>query len=433
MLFCPSLYLYLSLCARTLAQAQLGLGSHAEAVLQSTMIRTPQAVDALLRGVARGLKPALAADLAAMRELNNDAPVRPWQVPRLIYLRRIRDFALDEEAVRQYFPLAHVLPAALAFYESLLGLRCVEVGAEAGRWHEDVRVFDVFDAHVPTDAAPLGRFYMDLHSRPGKYGHQCVFPVSPSCAGMAPEAAILGNLSRTTLRFPEVVTLCHELGHVFHCVCTRVRYARFSWAWSIVPYAAGVEMDVLELPSMMFESFIYSPEMLRRLSKHQHTGEVLPQALVSALCASRDLAAGYSYTRMAAMSLLDQHMHGAGASSGAAESIPDAHERLCTELGVIAPEPGTHFAASWYHMVQGYDANYYSYLAAEVLAQDCFARFEASPRGVLDPELGLAFRRKVLSVGAALPGERFVRDFLQAEPSSAPFLKRLGIAIERSD
>jgi len=54
----------------------------------------------------------------------------------------------------------------------------------------------------------IGHFYLDLFSRPGKFGHQCVVPLAPSFTTIVedgtnqiihrqlPSCAILGNMTK---------------------------------------------------------------------------------------------------------------------------------------------------------------------------------------------------------------------------------------------
>jgi thimet oligopeptidase len=120
------------------------------------------------------------------------------------------------------------------------------------KWHDAVRVFAAHDAK---SNELLGHFYLDLFSRPGKFGHQCVVPLAPSFlradgTRVTPICAILGNMTKATaerpslLRHAEVSTLFHELGHVFHAVLTKVDYSIFSWTWPMMPWRGGVEQGV---------------------------------------------------------------------------------------------------------------------------------------------------------------------------------------------
>jgi thimet oligopeptidase len=131
-------------------------------------------------------------------------------------------------------------------------------------WHEDVTLFDVFDA---ASGAPMGQFYLDLHPRKGKYGHAAVFGLIAGCQKSAderqlPVAGMVCNFPKptkdakdATLPHSDVVTFFHEFGHVMHQLCTKVKYAKFA--------GTAVERDFVEAPSQMLENWCYEEEALK--------------------------------------------------------------------------------------------------------------------------------------------------------------------------
>jgi hypothetical protein len=80
-------------------------------------------------------------------------------------LRMKRDYGVDSEAIRQYFPLDHVVKVTLEIYQELLSLVFVEI-KDFDTWHPDVRLFRVNDE---ASGEKMGFFYIDLHPREGKY------------------------------------------------------------------------------------------------------------------------------------------------------------------------------------------------------------------------------------------------------------------------
>lgn len=73
----------------------------------------------------------------------------------------------------------------------------------------------------------------------------------------------------------------------------------------------------------------------------------------------------------------------------------------------------------------GYGAGYYSYLWAEVLSADAFARFEDS--GVFDAATGAAFRREILAVGATRPARDSFIAFRGRAPTPDALLRSYGL------
>ena len=74
-------------------------------------------------------------------------------------------------------------------------------------WHDDVTMYAVKD----TETQQLcGHFFLDLHPREGKYGHQCVIPIRPSYApseGAAQTScvAMVANLPQATADQPALL------------------------------------------------------------------------------------------------------------------------------------------------------------------------------------------------------------------------------------
>ena len=103
-------------------------------------------------------------------------------------------------------------------------------------WHADCELFE-----VSSEGRVLGHVVLDLFSREGKFGHQMVVPLRPHGHDGGPVCAVLGNMgdAQRLLRFGEVETMLHELGHVFHCLCGAPARSIASWTWPMVPWCAN--------------------------------------------------------------------------------------------------------------------------------------------------------------------------------------------------
>ncbi len=86
---------------------------------------------------------------------------------------------------------------------------------------------------------------------------------------------------------------------------------------------------------------------------------------------------------------------------------------------------GTHFAASFGHLMGGYDAGYYGYLWSKVYGDDMFSVF--ANEGILSPEVGRRYRDEVLAMGHSRDAIDHLLAFLGREPSSEAFLAELGL------
>ncbi len=115
--------------------------------------------------------------------------------------------------------MQHVVDSVLAIYQQLLGVRFTRVNVPV--WQSQVQAYDVTDAAT---GKPLGRYYLDLYPRPGKYDHFANFRivprrVLPDGSVRLAESAIVGNWpqpapgSPALLTHGDVETFFHEFGH----------------------------------------------------------------------------------------------------------------------------------------------------------------------------------------------------------------------------
>ena len=102
-------------------------------------------------------------------------------------VRRER-FDVDAQQVRRYFDVAKVRQGLLDVTGRIFGLSYTPV-RDAPKWHEDVAVYE-----VQLDGAPLGRIYLDLHPREGKYKHAAQFDLVEGILGrQLPEGVLVCN------------------------------------------------------------------------------------------------------------------------------------------------------------------------------------------------------------------------------------------------
>jgi oligopeptidase A len=240
-------------------------------------------------------------------------------------------------------------------------------------------------------------------------------PVAYLTCNFAPPAGGIPSL----LTHDDVVTLFHEFGHGLHHLLTEID-------WPSAAGIAGVEWDAVELPSQFMENFCWHRGTLDLFARHWQTGEALPEDLFRRMTAARHFHAGLFLVRQLEFALFDFRLHLEYDPTRGARML-ELLDAVRDEVAVVRPPAWHRFPQGFSHIFAGgYAAGYYSYLWAEVLSADAFARFEEA--GVLDPDTGERFRREVLAVGGSRPALDSFVAFRGREPDPAALLRSYGLA-----
>ena len=321
-----------------------------------------------------------------------------WYYPELV---RRSQYNFDSQSVRPYFPYEEVkqgiLDVAARFFHVSF-----QQEKDAQAWDPSVETWDVFDS-----GKAIGRFYLDMHPRSGKYSHAAMFQVLDGVRGkQLPEAALICNFPAPTATDPglndydDVETFFHEFGHLMNWILGgQQRWAGIS--------GLSPEMDFVEAPSQMLEDLLRSPRVLATFARHYKTGEPIPVELVERMNrASTFLRAGKTAQQngFAAISF-DMYKSNPEKLDPDAICDEDFHRYLFLRMS-----PGTeHFYASFGHLAE-YSSAYYTYMWDKVIAEDFFSKFDPD-----DPFAGDAparYRRLVLEPGASMPASELVKHFL---------------------
>ena len=406
----------------------LGHADHTGVSLATKMARDSDEVIAFLRGLAAQAKPFAERDLASLRAFAADrlgiADMQPWDTGYVVEKLRVDRHALDETAIRAYFPVPKVLDGLFTLLDRLFGLR-FEARDDVETWHPDVRYYDLRRGDGPVFAG----IYLDLFAREGKKGGAwmdvCRPRLKQAAGEQLPIAQLVCNFAAPTggrpalLSHDDVVTTLHEIGHCLHHLLTEVS----------IPSVGGItgyEWDAVELPSQLMENFAWDREGLRLMSGHVDTGAVLPDDLLDRMLGARTFQSGLFLLRQVEMGLFDLLIHREGAAVDA-DTVARLLAQVRGEVAVSTPPEWHRFAHAFSHVFAGgYASGYYSYLWAERLAADAFDRFAED--GTVSAAVGDAFRQEILSRGATRPAIDSFVAFRGRAPNDDALLRRYGLA-----
>ena len=145
----------------------MGHANYADFKLTDTMAGNRQRVWALLDEVWQRALPALDRERAllqqAMAAAGETQPLKPWDWRYWAEQVRRQHYALDEAALKPYFPLPRMVAAAFDCAQRLFGLRFLP-RTDLSAYHPDVDVYEVRGA----DDGVIGLFLHDNFARSSK-------------------------------------------------------------------------------------------------------------------------------------------------------------------------------------------------------------------------------------------------------------------------
>lgn len=408
----------------------LNYPTHSAYVTELRMAKNPENVDKFLTDLKAKLQPLWKEERKLMLDFKKkeceefkrefDGRLNYWDLRYYMAMVEEKMYSVDQNKLKEYFPLHAVTKGLLEIYQEILGLKFEEI-KNAETWHPDVSMHNVHDA---SSGNLLGYFFLDLFPREGKYGHAAVFKLQLGCIDetgnrQVPVAAMLANFTKPTedkpslLDHKELETYFHEFGHVMHHMCALAEYAHFS--------GTKVERDFVEAPSQMLENWVWEESPLQRMSAHYQTQLPLPRDMIKRLVQSQKVNAGVFNLRQIVLATFDQMIHTTGTVN-----TQELFAKLFDEIVGIPPIPKTNMAAAFGHLAGGYDAQYYGYLWSEVYSCDMFAtRFKSE--GIMNPEIGMDYRRYILQPGGSMDAADMLKNFLGREPNDVAFLESKGI------
>ena len=383
----------------------LGYSSWADYYAADKMIGSGQNIANFIRDLDAVTRPVAQREFAILlAEKQKTDPgakeIDDYESGHLQELVRRSQYNFDSQSVRPFLPYPSVKKGIMDTAASLFHVTFKQE-TDAPGWDPAVETWDVFDS-----GKMIGRFYLDMHPRPGKYSHANMVPVLDGIRGkQLPEAALVCNFAQPTaddpglMEYGDVTVFFHEFGHLMH----HILGGQQQWAG-----ISGITMeaDFGEAPSQMLEEWIRSPQVLATFARHYKTGEPIPADLVARMNRAAAFGRGNSTAAQLSYTAISYNIY-----KGKPEDVD--LDAVCLEAAkrysLFVPLTDTHMYASFGHLA-GYSSAYYTYMFDLVIALDFFQQFDQN--NLLAGGAPMRYRRTVLEPGGSMSANDLVKNFL---------------------
>nr|WP_324258880.1 M3 family metallopeptidase [Cellvibrio fontiphilus] len=396
----------------------LGYENFSAFITEDKMIGSPAKVQSFIDKVSAVATPRAEQEyqqlLTRLQQIDPSATrVEDWQKMYVEHLVKKEDYQVNAQEVRQYFHYDKVKQGIFELVQAMFGVSIRPWQTDV--WHESVNAYEILEGEKV-----IGRFYLDMHPRTGKYKHAAAFSVVNGIEGVQlPVAALVCNFpgddgSSGLMEHADVETFLHEFGHLLHGI-----FAGTNQRWM---YFSGIktEWDFVEAPSQMLEEWVWDTETLASFAQNDK-GEVIPPELVAKMIAARDFGRGMWTKHQLFYAALSLGLYNTDPAKLDLNKVMEDIQSTYSPFGYV---DDTYFYASFGHL-NGYSSIYYTYMWSLVIAADMHSEF--MKKGLRNPELSHHFRKTVLEPGGAKDAAELVEDFLGRPYSFDAFANDLSV------
>jgi thimet oligopeptidase len=337
--------------------------------------------------------------------LSDDGKLYPWDETFLKAYFRKNILDVDDLKIARYFSAEKTVQKILHLYEQFFSIS-FHKETEYSWWAQDISLYRVTDQMTKE---LIGYVFFDLYNREGKHQEQKHITLLPGirddcnlpCASISVVVCDFDSSksNQTGLELHEVKSLIHEIGHAVHACYGSTDFAEQS--------GTQVARDFVELPAQIFEAWLEEPAILKRLSSHIETGEILSDQEIKKIIQAQKYVAISQLLKQTFIALLmielykneDQNPH---------HVAQELYKRVYPYL---VSDPDYFIECNIEHFIS-YGPSYYSYVWTKILAEKLFKKIKK--RGILHSSVGRQFSKHILMPGASGNYQSMIRAFTES-------------------
>lgn len=345
-----------------------------------------------------------------------------------------QEYGLDEQVIKEYFPLKHVIKVLINEYERIFNLKFIKI-KDKPTWYKDVLTYAVHDMNSIKKEV-IGYIYLDLFSRENKYKQIRCFVLRPACPypynSSKNENPIIAlttffNKNDQLLTHNDVLSLSHEFGHIVHYIYAKSKYCILS--------GANIQHDFIEVPAKVMEDLCWNKDILKKLSKHYKTNKSLSDEIIDKMIKIRDLNIGIFFKKQILIALYDQLVYSSDNLISMCETIiknnNNVNDKLISTITVLYKQlfqkvlPNVNIndnmllPLEWINIVHLNDARYYDSVWSKICAGDII---NTKCKNGFTSTFGQEFKNNILKYGN-VDATELVNNYLGKRSSLSGFFE----------
>lgn len=404
----------------------LGYKTYEEYVLETELVNTSKDLDKFLKDFDKAIYKSAKSD---WKKITDEAKVQvfkkieAWDTGYLAKLVEEKRAQINSETLSEHLEYERVLEVLFDLIKNVFGIEVKQVAGDMTFFDPQARLYEWKDEK---SGKVLGYSLLDLFPRTGKYGHFCVSWCDLNTQESRYNSRVLiANFQvmkkggKRLLSFGDVSSLLHEMGHMLHSMADTSPYISTSM-WS-------VSRDFVEIPSQFMECFWEEDEFVKKFLKHYETGKSLQPAQRKLIAQKNTAFLAHGFARSYDFVAMDRELHGKNFKKYTQDL--EALRKLGAKKFAksqkdmnLKTHPQQMFLASFGHIMGGYEAKYYSYLASYAYMREVWQHFKNQK---INKKSGLGYRNKVLSVGSMKDEKDILESYLGRKATFTEFKKFL--------
>lgn len=336
-------------------------------------------------------------------------------------------YEIDDKKLKEYFEFENVLSYLHSFVKDFLWVELKKIDVKS--YDKDVRVYEVYKSWKLISYYFLDPFYRkqkrswawadNLREKTYEISHLSIKKRIPIVVNVCNFSKPIFNKDVkkdiTLLSLGDSKTMFHEFGHALHEILSESKYSDLSWFW--------VEWDFVELPSQLMENRVSDRESLVELSRHFKTGDSLSEEMLDKLDLLKKFNSWIFTLKQCEYALVDMNLYSLWKIEKRLTFLDKKVLDLVNKYSLFKKPKSYKMYASFGHIFSGgYSAWYYSYMWAEIIEAQVWAKIKKD--WIFDNKVWKKLTDSILWQWTRKKASELFYDFTKEEINTKYFFER---------